>query len=218
MKNAIITIDKYMKFHLIFIVILVASCSKKEVQSKVIAVQPYNGFSTNKAEMVANTISDFYKIKTIVLPQIDLPKSAFVTIKSPRYRADSIIRIQNRLIPDTIDFIVGLTNKDVSVTKKDANGKVIKPEWKYNDFGVMGLGYCPGNSCVISTFRLKNKDKNLELSRLKKVVIHEFGHNLGLPHCLDQHCVMTSAAEKISTIDNEKMELCVKCKNILELD
>mgnify|MGYP003601516182 FL=1 len=82
----------------------------------------------------------------------------------------------------------------------------------------MGLGYCPGNSCVISTFRLKNKDKNLELSRLKKVVIHEFGHNLGLPHCSDKHCVMTSAAEKISTIDNEKMELCVKCKNILELN
>ncbi len=111
-----------------------------------------------------------------------------------------------------------MTNKDVSVTKKDADGKVLKPEWKYNDFGVMGLGYCPGNSCVVSTFRLKNKDKNLELSRLKKVVIHEFGHNLGLPHCSDKHCVMTSAAEKIGTIDNEKMELCVKCKNSLELN
>lgn len=214
----ILTIKKRMKFFLILISILFASCSKKVEQSKTIAVLPYEGFSISKAEAVAKTIADFYKIKTIVLPQIDLPKSAFVAIKSPRFRADSIIRIQNRLIPDTIDFIVGLTNKDVSVTKKDADGKVLKPEWKYNDFGVMGLGYCPGNSCVISTFRLKSKDKNLELSRLKKVVIHEFGHNLGLPHCPNIHCVMTSAAEKISTIDKEKMELCVKCKNILELN
>jgi archaemetzincin len=205
-------------FLIFFLFSVIFCCSKKVEQSKTIAVLPYEGFSISKAETVAKTIANFYKIKTIVLPQIDLPKSAFVAIKYPRYRDDSIIRIQNRSIPDTIDFIVGLTNKDVSVTKKDADGKVLKPEWKYNDFGVMGLGYCPGNSCVISTFRLKNKDKNLELSRLKKVVIHEFGHNLGLPHCSDKHCVMTSAAEKISTIDNEKMELCVKCKNILELN
>lgn len=205
-------------FLIFFLFSVIFCCSKKVEQSKTIAVLPYEGFSISKAETVAKTIANFYKIKTIVLPQIDLPKSAFVAIKYPRYRDDSIIRIQNRSIPDTIDFIVGLTNKDVSVTKKDADGKVLKPEWKYNDFGVMGLGYCPGNSCVISIFRLKNKDKNLELSRLKKVVIHEFGHNLGLPHCSDKHCVMTSAAEKISTIDNEKMELCVKCKNILELN
>jgi archaemetzincin len=205
-------------FLIFFLFSVIFCCSKKVEQSKTIAVLPYEGFSISKAETVAKTIANFYKIKTIVLPQIDLPKSAFVAIKYPRYRDDSIIRIQNRSIPDTIDFIVGLTNKDVSVTKKDADGKVVKPEWKYNDFGVMGLGYCPGNSCVISIFRLKNKDKNLELSRLKKVVIHEFGHNLGLPHCSDKHCVMTSAAEKISTIDNEKMELCVKCKNILELN
>ncbi len=51
-----------------------------------------------------------------------------------------------------------------------------------------------------------------ELERFKKVVLHEFGHNLGLPHCLDNHCMMTSASEKISTIDNEKMALCAACK------
>jgi len=49
------------------------------------------------------------------------------------------------------------------------------------------------------------------MERFKKVVIYEFGPNLGLPHCLNIHCVMTSAAEKISTIDSEKMELCEKC-------
>ena len=81
----------------------------------------------------------------------------------------------------------------------------------------MGLAYRPGKSSIISKFRLKNNDKKLELERFKKVVIHEFGHNLGLPHCENTHCVMTSAAEKISTIDTEKMELCSKCKRQLQL-
>ena len=76
----------------------------------------------------------------------------------------------------------------------------------------MGLAYCPGKSSIISKFRLRSSNKKLELERFKKVVIHEFGHNLGLPHCPDKNCVMTSAAEKISTIDKEKMELCDVCK------
>lgn len=51
--------------------------------------------------------------------------------------------------------------------------------------------------------------------RLRKVAVHEFGHNLGLPHCPNKNCVMTSAAEKLTTIDNEKLALCKNCKKII---
>ncbi|MFP9118082.1 matrixin family metalloprotease [Flavobacterium sp. RNTU_13] len=139
-----------------------------------------------------------------------MPESAFVNIKTPRYRADSLIGIQKRNLPDSIDYVVGLTNKDISVPRYE-NGKIKKPEWKYNDFGVMGLGYRPGNSCVVSTFRLKANNKPLFYKRLEKVVLHELGHNLGLPHCENPKCVMTSAAEKISTIDNANASLCDAC-------
>lgn len=185
--------------------------------NKVVGIQIYDGFPKDNAKVVAQEISKFYKIKTFVLSEIKLPKQAFITIKSPRYRADSIITIQNRTINDSLDFVLGLTHNDISITKHDKQGKIKEPKWKYNDFGVMGLAYCPGKSAIISTFRLKNKDKKLELTRLKKVAIHEFGHNLGLSHCLNKHCVMTSALEKISTIDNEKMQLCEKCKTHLDL-
>lgn len=209
-----------MKFYYLLFVFIILSCSKsKEITpATVVAFQPYKGFPKNKTDTLCKALREFYHLKVIVLPEIDLPKSAFVTIKSPRYRADSIIRIQNRTIPDTIDFIVGLTHKDVSITKKESDGSIKKPEWKYNDFGVMGLAYCPGKSAVISSFRLKTKDSKLHFNRLKKVTIHEFGHNLGLPHCPNSHCVMTSANEKVSTIDNEKMELCEKCKNKIGLN
>lgn len=190
------------------------SCSKsREISSTtVVALQPYKGFPTNTIDTLSKAISEFYSINVVVLPAIDMPKSAFINIKSPRYRADSIIRIQSRNRPDSLDFIVGLTDKDISITKKEVDGSIKKPEWRYNDFGVMGLAYCPGKSAIISSFRLKTNDSKLHFTRLKKVTIHEFGHNLGLPHCPNTHCVMTSANEKISTIDTEKMELCTDCK------
>ena len=203
-----------MKFVLSLVLISLFSCSKsdKSVVNKVVGIQIYDGFPKEKAIVLAQEVTKFYKIKTFILSEIELPKQAFVNIKSPRYRADSIITIQNRTINDSLDFVLGLTHKDISITKHDIKGNIKEPKWKYNDFGVMGLAYCPGKSSIVSSFRLKHKDKSLEFSRLKKVVIHEFGHNLGLPHCPNKHCVMTSAAEKISTIDNEKLELCSKCK------
>jgi archaemetzincin len=207
-----------MKFIVSLVLIFLFSCSKSEkiAANKVVGIQIYDGFPKEKAIVLAQEVTKFYKIKTFILPEIELPKQAFINIKSPRYRADSIITIQNRTINDSLDFVLGLTHKDISITKHDIKGNIKEPKWKYNDFGVMGLAYCPGKSSIVSSFRLKHKDKSLEFSRLKKVVIHEFGHNLGLPHCPNKHCVMTSAAEKISTIDNEKMELCEKCKRQLK--
>ncbi|WP_298396592.1 matrixin family metalloprotease [Flavobacterium sp.] len=208
-----------MKFVIFLLLVTLFSCSKSDkiTANKVVGIQIYDGFPKEKAKVIAQEIFKFYKIKTIVLSEIELPKRAYVTIKSPRYRADSLIAIQNRTIIDSLDFVLGVTDKDISITKHNKQGKIKEPKWKYNDFGVMGLAYCPGKSAIISSFRLKNKDKKLELTRLKKVAIHEFGHNLGLSHCLNKSCVMTSASEKISTIDNEKMQLCEKCKTQLKI-
>lgn len=184
-------------------------------QQKVVSVQPYEDFSANETKALAAVIDSFYGFKTKILPNIALPKQAFIKVKSPRYRADSLIAIQKRNIPKDVDFVVGLTYEDISVTKHDDDGNVKKPDWKYADFGIMGLAYCPGKSAVISNFRIKNKNKKLEIMRFKKVVIHEFGHNLGLLHCPNLRCVMTSANEKMGNIDNEKLELCGKCKKLI---
>lgn len=181
----------------------------------VVGIQTYSGFPKNKTRMIANTLDSFYNVRTVILPEIKLFSEAFVHIKSPRYRADSIIYIQKRNLPDSLDFIIGLTEKDISTTKKDKKGKVLTPVFKYQDWGVMGLGFCPGKSCVVSTFRLKHKDSEIHLKRLKKVAVHEFGHNLGLPHCPDKNCVMTDAVESIQTIDNAQLALCQKCQGKL---
>jgi archaemetzincin len=169
-------------------------------------------------DTIVHTIKDVYGFEVTVLGKQKIPQSFFVTIKTPRYRADSIIQYLRNTKPDTIDYMVGITGFDVSATKYDDDGHILKPIDKYTDWGVFGLGYVGGPSCVVSTFRLKADNKKLFTERIKKVVVHELGHNLGLPHCPNKNCVMRDAVEKISTIDDEGLSLCGDCrKNIVVL-
>ncbi|WP_445722608.1 matrixin family metalloprotease [Flavobacterium sp.] len=206
-----------MKKIVVLALILLLGCQKKRITNDtIVGIQAYKGFPKAKTDSLAKTIASFYTIKTIILPEIDLPKSAFIQVKSARYRADSIINIQKKQKKDTIDYILGLTHKDISTTKKDKSGKTKEPSYKYEDWGIMGLAYCPGNSCIISSFRLQHKDEDLYFLRIKKVTIHELGHNLGLPHCPNKKCVMTDAVESIATIDNASLALCSLCKQKIQ--
>jgi archaemetzincin len=208
----------HVKIYFLVTIVFLFSCSKDtsiEKEKRIVGIQPYGKFSNEEAKLISFVIDSFYRLETKVLPSKELPKSAFTKIKSPRYRADSIIKIQNRNIPKNVYYVLGLTNEDISVTKNDKTGKILEPKWKYCDFGIMGLAYKPGKSAIVSKFRIKSKNNKTEMTRLRKVAVHEFGHNLGLSHCPDKNCVMTSAAEKLTTIDNEKLELCTKCKKII---
>ena len=204
--------------YLLVFLMLLLSCKKNNSISNetTVGIIPYKGMSSQEIDVLSKAITDYYSIIVKVLPQQYLPKRAFITVKSPRYRADSLIAIQKRNMPENIDYILGLTHNDISVTKHDESGTIKSPKWRYNDFGIMGLAYCPGNSCVVSDFRLKTKNKALHITRFKKVIIHELGHNFGLPHCPDKKCVMTDAVESIKTIDNAKPGLCNTCKNKLK--
>jgi archaemetzincin len=202
-----------MRVLLLLILPILFSCqSKRDNEYVTVGIQPYKDFPKDKTDTISKIIADIYKVKTIVLPVKELDKKAFVYVKSPRYRADSIIKFQKIIKPDSLDYILGLTHKDISVTKKDKSGKMKTPTYKYADWGIMGLAYCPGKSCIVSTFRIKHPNAKTHFSRLKKVAVHEFGHNLGLPHCPNKTCVMTDAVESVKTIDNAKLALCNECK------
>lgn len=185
-------------------------------KATVVGILPYKEMNTEKVIKLKEAVHTYYGVEVKLLGKQKLPESAFINIKSPRYRADSLIAIQERMLTDDFDYILGLTENDISVTKHDKDGSVKKPISRYNDFGIMGLAYCPGKSCIVSGYRLKHKDNEIYFGRFKKVVIHELGHNFGLPHCPDKKCVMTDAVESIKTIDNAKPELCSKCKNRLQ--
>ncbi len=161
---------------------------------------------------VKTALEEVYEAKVVMLPEIEIPEHTYVNIKSPRYRADKLIKDLKENQPAGIDFTIGLISKDISTTKRTADAEIKKPQSKYEDWGIFGLGYRPGPSCIVSTFRLECKNQKLFYSRLQKIAVHEIGHNLGLPHCPDKACVMQDAAESISTIDNVSMILCAKGK------
>lgn len=198
---------------LLFVLLIIASaCQNKNASVKTVGVLNLGQVDKSLNDSVINAIKNTYGFKVISLGAKTIPSNYYITVKSPRYRADSIIRHLKTIKPDSIDYIVGLTSFDISTTKRDAKGNILKPEYKYTDWGIFGLGYVLGPSCVVSSFRLKTSNKNLFYSRIKKVAIHELGHNLGLSHCRNKNCVMTDAVEKISTIDNEPLDLCNNCR------
>jgi archaemetzincin len=161
-----------------------------------IYVQPFKGFPQQETEYLTERLKKVYPYIEVREP-IDLPNSCKNDSKT-RYRADKLISFLRDNTKEG-SFTVGLTNKDISTTKGE-----------YQDWGVMGLGYCPGSSCVISTFRVKGKDR---LNKVFKLTIHELGHTQGLPHCLTESCIMSDAKGKDKF--NEENGFCKHCKNKL---
>lgn len=187
-----------------------------------ICIQPLGDIDSCYTNELRRALAKYYGFEVDILQHVELPQNAFVNYRSPRYRADSLIRYLKEIKDPEYTYIVGLTNKDISVTKYVYTGdtRVVKdPAWKYSDFGIFGLGFRPGPSCVISTFRLYDENGNEEKmrNRLRKIAVHELGHNLGLEHCPDKNCLMQDACEKISTIDNANESMCEKCRKKAEL-
>jgi len=202
---------------LTLLILTIAACRQEKKVNTVVAIQPFGDFSQALTDSIQQSVEEVYGFKVVQLDPISIPEAFFINVKSPRYRADSIIRYLHSQKPDTIDFVVGLTNKDISTTKRDANGAILKPESRYTDWGVFGLGFRPGSSCIVSAFRIKSANEAKFIERLKKVCMHELGHNLGLIHCEnDGMCVMRDAAETIKTVDQVNLSLCESCKKAIQ--
>ena len=194
---------------------LLTGCKKHISTETTIAIQPIGTVAAYKLSEAHRALEEAYQCRVVMLQSISPASEAFVNIKTPRYRADKLIARLKENKPDTLDYIIGITELDISTKKRDALGRIKEPKSRYEDFGIFGLGYCPGKSCIVSTFRLGTDAEKLK-SRLTKICVHEIGHNLGLPHCPDKKCVMTDAVEKLSTVDAAKNELCASCRKRIE--
>jgi archaemetzincin len=178
---------------------------KDSLRSTTIAIQPYGFTDTAQLNFLKINIENYYHFKVILLPNKEVPKEAWYAPRS-RYKADKLIRILKNAKPDSVNYIMGITPKDISTKKEDIP-----------DYGIMGLGFRPGPSCIVSTFRLKTPNKRLLNERLAKVALHEIGHNVGLPHCTTKDCFMHAAEGSIKQIDAEKRDMCSTCKKLAQL-
>ena len=171
----------------------------KSVATKpIICIQPFGAINENEVRAVKDSLLKIYPLVQIK-NSIALPEFAYYE-KNKRYKADSLLKFL-KATSNYSELLIGLTEKDISTTKD-----------KIEDWGVMGLGNCPGNTCVVSTFRLAKENRK---SQLFKVAIHELGHTQGLPHCPTPTCYMRDAEGKNPT--NEEKGFCEKCKKYLKL-
>ena len=143
-------------------------------------LQPLDGFDQKQAEQLKlelekNLLPIIYGVHIQVEYGKTTPYSCLYKPRN-RYWAGKILGFLKHEAPDIVT--VGVTDKDISAT---VHGK--------SNYGIMGYSLRPGNVCVVSTYRCKRKGD------LHKVVIHEFLHSRGLPHCKADNpkCIMQDA-------------------------
>ncbi|HLO43854.1 MAG TPA: hypothetical protein VK175_05930 [Leadbetterella sp.] len=173
------------------------SCKDTTRSERVVVVQPFEDFSPKMTSVVYEKLKTIHK--TVILKSsIKLPESAYYKPRN-RFKAQKILDyFSKKAHSDTVT--IGLTNRDISITK--ANNQ---------DSGIMGLGFCPGSSCVVSTFRLRKKNLKEQFIKLS---LHELGHTQGLPHCENLTCYMRDAKGK--NVFDEETDFCLKCKSFLK--
>jgi archaemetzincin len=183
-------------------------------RDKIIALQPLDSFDTGQLDFLRNEISSFYNRKVIILKLLAIP-GAFPKTGN-MYSADSTINFLYRLTNDTIIEVIGLTHKNIYITaeekKEQIKGNV--PDANLNP--VFGLGDVSGNFCVVSDYLIHSIEPAKTNKRLRTIIIHEMGHNLGLQHCPDDNCIMSEQNGKISTLDKSGNDYCSKCKSKLK--
>lgn len=148
------------------------------------------------------SLRDNYKL-VIDVRYAELPEEAYYEERG-RYRAELLLDFLEEKY-SRYDRIVALTSEDISTTKDD-----------HDDWGIFGLGKKPGKSCVVSSYRLDGEEISEEKfkERVYKVVLHEYGHTTGLPHCEESDvCPMQDAQGKVSTVDGSQSVLCTNCQD-----
>lgn len=196
---------------ILFILLVIPLCScqferkekllpdgKIEIDTMTIVIQPFDDFPPSLTDSLCKQLKAINP-KIILRDPIPLPDKAYYKPRN-RYRADSLNSYLWQMAT-TKSVVIGLTTKDISVRKGNME-----------DWGVMGLAYMPGHSCVVSTYRLSKKNLH---EQLYKVAIHELGHTQGVAHCeYDKSCYMRDAGGG-NPLD-EETHFCSYCKSHLE--
>jgi archaemetzincin len=132
---------------------------------------------------------------------LDLDLRTFHAPEREQYHATLILAELLRHLPSSGGRIVGITDVDLYI-----------PVLTF----VFGQAQLGGPGAVVSVMRLHNEyyglppDEGLLLDRAVKEVVHEVGHGLGLVHCPDYRCVMSSSTY-VEDVDLKSERFCPSC-------
>ncbi len=175
----------------------------EKIKTHSIAILPFKGVDSNLIKELKAGLQKHLTIELTVLNNIPLPEFAFYKPRQ-RYIADSLLVFLRQVNHNKFEKIIGVTTKDISTRKGEVE-----------NWGILGLGTCPGEACVVSTFRAgRNKiSYNVFLRRMTTLALHELGHTYGLEHCPVTTCLMKDAEGKMNLDEGDSY--CDKCRNYL---
>lgn len=168
-------------------------------------VIPIGDLSPQVKREASGALRSIYGTEISLHAPQSLPDDAYDRARD-QYRAEALIDLAGR---------IGTGDKNIALTAIDLF-------YRRRNY-VFGLAYLDGNASVVSTYRLQtssdggfsNKSASeIFADRVRKEVVHEVGHTVGLEHCENPRCVM-NFSPTVREVDVKEEALCGTCQRKL---
>ena len=174
---------------------------------KLLSLVPVGNVARSQLELLAEGLAPILRVAcSIAAENLDIA-FAYDGLRS-QYHSTAILK-RLRKMPSTESWrLLGVSEADLFI-----------PILTFV-FGEAQLGPANATAAVVSLHRLRQEfyglpsDPVVLADRLLKEALHEIGHTLGLRHCPDYRCVMSSSPA-VEYIDLKAPQFCFTCATLL---